>query len=522
MSNSAEYISQEVHTKTKRALQPNWRFWFCILTLLIAGQNIAHLVSNALAPMQLDYSEGLLLGGVEQILREPNPAALYNFKPDFYDATVLAYPPLFPYLSALLARLMTLVLGVSGWLVPLYAMRLLSFTGLSLTTYFIYKLARLYNPSRLVSLTVASLFLCAHPVIFWGSTGRVDALGISLILAGLYATLKSLKAQENPGLNLLLLKPLPLFWLAFFTKQSLVAAPLALALYLFLARRRRHALIFGGIYTLAVGLGVLALSLLTDGRYLFFITMERYTPFALDQMLGNWILFLLLQAPIITVVVWLSLPIVRHQNALRLPLLWGGLAATTALTVGKTGAADYYFFEAVAALCVLAGCLLLPATVFKSRRWVWRVATGLQILVLLASMIPVVYQPNNYDYLKEPFQQAVSYVKQYSDTNEKLFIELSGSAFAAGRGELVFDHFIFRQLARVGQRDGQLLIEDVKQHNFKMMLFGFDVLHEERNGAYRWPEGFEQTVRQHYRLIDTLRGSEGQDYAWILIPKEGE
>jgi hypothetical protein len=250
--------------------------------------------------------------------------------------------------------------------------------------------------------------------------------------------------------------------------------------------------------------------------------MERYTPFALDQMLGNWVLFLMLQAPIITVVVWLSLPIVRHQNALRLPLLWGGLAATIALTVGKTGAADYYFFEAIAALCVLAGCLIIPIYGFNTGKGLWQIATGLQMIVLLVSMIPVVYQPNNYDYLQEPFRKAVSYIKQYSGTNEKLFIELSGPAFAAGCSELVFDHFIFRQLARVGQRDGQLLVEDVKQHNFKMMLFGFDVLHEERSGAYRWPEGFERTVRQHYRLIDTLRGSEGQDYAWILIPKEGE
>ncbi|MEI7554213.1 hypothetical protein [Candidatus Chlorohelix sp.] len=521
MSKFVTYISKEVN-KIRRAFQLKWHFLFCILTTLIAGQTIVHLIINAFAPIQLDYSEGLLLGGVEQILRDPNPVALYNFKPDFYAATVLAYPPLFPYLSALLARLMTLVPGVSGWLVPLYAMRLLSFAGLCLTAYFIYKLSRLYNPDRLVSLTAASLFLGTHPVIFWGGIGRVDALGISLILAGIYATLKSLKAQENPGLKLLLLKPLPLFWLAFFTKQSLVAAPLALALYLFLAGRRRQAFIFGGVYALAVGLGVLALSLLTEGRYLFFIAMERYTPFALDQMLGNWILFLLLQAPIIAVVVWLSQPIVRHQNALRLPLLWGGLAATTALTVGKTGAADYYFFEAIAALCVLAGCLIIPTSAFKTGQWLWRIATGLQMIVLLVSIIPVVYQPNNYDYLREPFQQAVSYVKQYGSANEKLFIELTGPTFAAGRSELVFDHFIFRQLARVGQRNGQLLVEDVKQHTFKMMLFGFDVLHEERSGAYRWPEGFEQTVRQHYRLIDTLRGSEGQDYAWILIPKEGE
>ena len=487
--------------------------------LLVALQNLIHIVASVLDPLQLDYSEGLVVSGLERILRQPALSVAYSFNPTFYNTTDLAYPPVFPYAATGLAELLRALPGLP--FPALYAARLLTLIGLGVTVWLVYCLIRLRQPDRLVAASCASLFFCFHPAIYWGVYARVDALGLAFSLAGLYVVAQaefnqSLKVGRVYGLTIVLCG------LAFFTKQSLIAVPAAITLYLFLTGRGRQAFMFAGGLGLLVAASIGGLAFATDGKYLFFLTLERFTPFSWPKMLKTWGLFLLLYGPICAAAVWQARPSWREGGGARLIVIWGGLATLVSLTVGKEGAADYYFFEVMTFLAVMLGWLTVGLPRLSRPRLLGGLAV-LQVLLLAGLGVWLDYPSNDRDAVRAADAQAAHYVTQYAAPDQKIFVEMSGPAIAAGRPDQVFDHFIFRQLARAGQRDGQALVADFANQRFKLALFGYDILHDDYRPDVTeftpWPPGFEGTVRANYRLLQDIRGSDGRPYAWALIPR---
>jgi hypothetical protein len=532
----------------------SWRSFLCAGTLLLAANNALHLIASAIDPLQLDYSEGLVVGGLERITHHPGLATAYSFNPAFYNTTDLAYPPVFPYLAAGLARLLGLFTNFNdptGTMTSLYAARALTLFGLSLSVWLIYRLIRLRHADRLVAAASASLLLCFHPTIYWGVYARVDALGLAFVLAGLYVIVKSQKSKTSHQLPATSFQPptvdtdpsplstqhsalstplssfilaILLFWLALFTKQSLVAAPLAVALYLFFAGRRREALLFVGALAGLAGISIAALAFATNGNYLFFLTMERFTPFSIAKMFKTWGLFLALYWPLCAAAVWQARQSFRTGGSARLLVIWGELAFLVSLTVGKAGAADYYFFEIMAFISLMVGWLATPGQKRPLRAGLFRSLALLQLVALAGVGIWLDYPANDRDAVREADGQAASYVRQYAAPDKKIFAEMSGPAIAAGRPDQVFDHFIFRQLAAAGQRDGQALVQDFATKRFKLALFGYDVLKYDLRPDVTepspWPPGFEKAVRDNYRLLQDIRGSDGRPYAWALVPKD--
>jgi len=512
-----------------------WPGWVCIPVLLIATINFVELVSKTFNPLQLDYSEGLVISGVHRILSHPSLATTYDFNPAFYNTTDLAYPPVFPYLAALITRILSWLPGMGdpdSLTTPLFAMRGLTLASLLGCGWFIYFIVRLFKASRLISLTAASLFFCFHPVIYWGSNGRVDSLGLVFVLAGMYLIGRAEVKKAN---SLVVLWAIPLFALAFFTKQSLVAAPVAVVIYLAVSGRKKQAAIFTGLSGLVYGAGLATLVVITRGNYLFFMTMERFTPFSLTEVLKIWGLSLVLYGPLILVAVLNAPPFIKKGGLERLLIFWGIAAVLVSFTVGKVGAADYYFFEVLAVLCIItAKTGLMSFTKIASvpspfpdagkgvRGLGLKLLLALQLLLFLGVAVWLFTQYQHQDNLELAYQKASRYLEQYSTKDQKIFVELSGPALAVGRFDDVFDHFIYRQLAAANVRDGQGLVQDVVQQKFKVMLMGYDVLQTESKPVLLspWPPGFEEAIRQHYRLVEALRGKDGQSYAWILIPIE--
>lgn len=494
----------------------NLRGWLCGAILLLALVNLGHLVIKALNLIQLDYSEGLVLSGVHRILEHPALGDTYSFNPVFYDTTDLAYPPVFPYLGAFFSWLLGSLPGfnsLSALDISLYAVRGLTLAGLGSIAALIYGFVRLFKASRLVSLAAAGLFFCFHPVIYWGDAGRVDALGLAFALAGLYMVAR---AELRNGSYLW---SLPFFYLAFFTKQSLVAAAAAVVIYLFVSGKRKQSFGFAALLGAGIGLGLAGLAAATGGNYLFFMTMERYTPFSVEQLVATWGLSLLLYGSLIGLALWQAPAFFKAGGPKRLLLIWGGLAFLVSLTVGKSGAADYYFFEVLAFLSVMAG-LALASLDFK--QLLPKAAFGLQIAILLGLAFWLNFQFDRQANLRPSYDEARRVLAGYP-AGSHIFAELSGPAMASGHFDQVFDHFLYRQLSSAGVRDGQALVRDINQQKFAIMLMGYDVLKLDLRPGYvpssPWPPGFEQAIQAHYRLLEALRGQDGSGYAWLLVPK---
>jgi hypothetical protein len=499
-----------------------WPGFFSLAVLATGLFNLGHLILKALNPLQLDYSEGLVLSGIHRLLDHPALGDTYSFNAAFYNTTDLAYPPVFPYLGALFDRFLHALPGLNAqpdFDVSVYAVRALTLLGLLSSVALVYATVRVFKAARPAALAAGFLFFCFHPVIYWGDAGRVDALGLAFVLAGVYLFCR---AETYRPQSLAYLGSLPFFYLAFFTKQSLLAAAAAVVLYLLVSRRFKQALIFAALLGAGIGLGLAGLNLATGGNYLFFVTMERFTPFSLGQLVTTWALSLLLYGPLIALAAWQGISFFPQGGPLRFLTIWGACAFLVSLTVGKAGAADYYFFEFFAFLCVLAGLAFSPVSPLDLRKFLPQALLGLQILILLVLAVTLNFQPDRQSNLGPAYREAVRVLAQYP-AGTPLFAELSGPAMASGHFDQVFDHFLFRQLAAAGERDGQALVRDVARQKFKVMLMGYDVLKLNAKVGYvpstPWPPGFEEAVRANYRLLETLRGQDGQDYAWLLVPK---
>jgi len=115
--------------------------------------------------------------------------------------------------------------------------------------------------SRLLSIFAGLLFASSLIISLWAFVIRPDMLAIAIVLLGiLYVSTKKLNHWYDLPLSALL------FALAFFTKQNLVLAPMAVAIWLFLTMRKKG-IIFAALYLAFVLVGVGMFTYQTDGSF---------------------------------------------------------------------------------------------------------------------------------------------------------------------------------------------------------------------------------------------------------------
>ncbi len=211
--------------------------------------------------------------------------------------------------------------------------------------------------ARTTGAAVAGLTVfCYFPVVSWSPLMRVDMLAMALTLLGVWL---ALKAARRP---VLLYAAVLAFVAAVYTKQSLIAAPLAvLAVYGFADRRLAFRAFALG---LAVGLIALAALTWTTGggflRHLLLYNLNRFSlaaaaTMAKDQL--QQIVFLLLamygmaagwrgMGPWTGLARRLRDPTAAEPaRAMAILTVWFALATAMLITLGKSGATLNYLIE---------------------------------------------------------------------------------------------------------------------------------------------------------------------------------
>lgn len=116
---------------------------------------------------------------------------------------------------------------------------------------------------------------------FWGALVKPDMLAVACGLAGLWWVLRT--AETGGGR---VWAALPLFWAAFYSKQTAIAAVVAAATWLVL-RRWRTGLLFAAIYAAGAAGGYLVLNVLTTGGYFYHEFTIHDLPWMADRFLGR-------------------------------------------------------------------------------------------------------------------------------------------------------------------------------------------------------------------------------------------
>ncbi len=204
---------------------------------------------------ELSFFEG---STVEVTARVVQGQPLYG--PPTTDFTPWPYPPMYFWLTGLLAR----VTGLS-----LFPLRLVSVAASLLVLLLIATIVRRASGSVVSGVVAAGLYAASYRVSgAWADTARVDSLLLAFLLAAILIGLRGSTVRRGTAVGGLL-------FLAFLTKQNalFVAAPVLVELLMY---RRR----VGIAATATLGLGVVASTVVGDA-----VTHGWYSPYVVTQLL---------------------------------------------------------------------------------------------------------------------------------------------------------------------------------------------------------------------------------------------
>lgn len=352
-----------------------------ILYLFFTSLIFLNSVSNTVMSMidivefkfEMDYGEGSILGQVELFLRS---GRLYK---NFDDVPYILnnYPPLYQWIISLA--------GVESANI-LYAGRLVSFISTIVTSIVLAYIVWMVSPKcsnhiyiKVIGSFIATLlFFSMFPVAQWIPYARIDALGLMFSTLGLAIFMRS------EGRGYLGIFSIFLFVLALFTRQSLIAAPMA-TLSILLARDR-HLFFKYAVIFCAVSISTLIfVEINSGGLFIRHVFLVNVTEFKLVQVRWFWQRFVegngfyCLVAGfgfVILTIKTYSPFLLFASNKLRLSndgnvslpkrvwhklhfLIYIGFSVLVSATVGKTGASINYLLELGLCTAILNGFFII-------------------------------------------------------------------------------------------------------------------------------------------------------------------
>ena len=310
-------------------------------------------------PFQLDVGEGGVLNFALMLAQRGTYFLPVTSLPLVHGS----YPPVFPFLTMLLA-------GVLGF--SLFTVRMVAVLGTLAAVGALFVLLRRLTARPLLAASLALLFLAPDFAQQWAPLGRVDTLAIFFAVLGLHLHLRA--ARDNGGVPAL---AIACFVLAFFTKQNFILAPVAVCLGTAVRFGVTKALVrSAATYVLTVALLIASGNVWTDGefvRHLFTYTAvlkilpDMTLARAGEFLVATWPLLLLGAAGL--ALGWRGL---RRSPAV-IPVIYFSLSMLTMAVSGREGANVNFLLEPLASVIILAGAvipLLPPRLLVLAPLWV--------------------------------------------------------------------------------------------------------------------------------------------------------
>src|SRR5581483_8896178 len=311
---------------------PRVLVWLVALGLVLyAALTVWLAFGGIFFPYQLDYGEGIVLWFVRQLA---HGQAIYLLPGASYASS--NYPPVFLLLGAALDGLFgaSYVWG-----------RFLNFAATLLVTAFIVRFVR--GETRNVRAALAAgLFLFGSTFVYhWAPLFRVDMPGVAFTLAGVFCVWRWERGSQQPTdhkrqslvSNRYFILSILFFLLALYTKHSLLVAPAAAGLAIFL-RDKRAAILFALALAVVGGAMFLAMEIVTRGGWSFgLITANAtvWTPRVFLPLLQN---FVLTYAALLALAAWSWFRRVMRDRRIGILEIYAGAALLSVALAGREGA----------------------------------------------------------------------------------------------------------------------------------------------------------------------------------------
>lgn len=251
---------------------------------------------------------------------------------------------------------------VCGWLSSIFGSSLLIGRLVSLVSGVgvvlgIYLITSRLTKSRVVGALAGMLLVSTYIFRFLSPLYRIDMLGMVFSILGIYLALRF----ENRGK--LIYWTIPLFLLAFFTKQYYLAGPIAVCIYLLVKGHWRigSSLKYGGFYLGLLAVCFLIGGLLTNWELIIhsFLYVGASNRMAWVNLVGSFRQYALFHTPIILGVLgYFGYKLYKRKSLILVDSYFlVGLVAMIVAT-GHIGGTFHYGLEVTVIGCVMVGLLL--------------------------------------------------------------------------------------------------------------------------------------------------------------------
>ncbi|GIV97033.1 MAG: hypothetical protein KatS3mg057_1690 [Herpetosiphonaceae bacterium] len=445
------------------------------LLLARVGGLAERVIATTAYPFQFDPTEGIILSEVRMLAQGENIYAPFTAE-RFISAP---YPPL--YYVLLLPPLKFAAPSFTwGRIVALLAA--LSIAGI------LWAIAA-QTAGRRWALIAAGLWLGSTPLLVWANRLKPDLLAVAFSLLGL---LVLMRWPRRLGLVALC------FALAWYSKQSALAAPAAATLWLMLQDWRR-ALRLVLLTAAAIGVPFLILDLLTGHGFYIHLIGFHALPWSarrwlglLGDMAGYHAILALLS------LVWLGLALRRGRRALPLPAVYLPLAALGSFSGGTFGGFHNHMLEFLAALC-LGATLLLGAARLSRAPALLAALAALVLQVALSWSTPdwLAWELSNVP-TAQGRARMEALARFVADQPGEVWSDNIGLLTTVGKPVRFNDPLIMAQSAMLGWWDERVFVEEIRSGGFSAILWRGDVHSGPRPNDLS-PAAYE-AIRERYEI----------------------
>jgi hypothetical protein len=437
-------------------------------------------------PVEHNYAEGIIL---YQILHVLPPWDAYQPITN-YPHIVFHYTPFYHVLAKLIGQT---VMG------SFYAARTLSFVA-SLLVGTVCGYWVLLGSSRQLgskpvlygaAMSASAFALLSASVLACSAAIRSDMFGIGLAMLGLLLFVRFGNGKIFLWVSLLL------FVAGLYCKQTLIGAPIACLVALWLMNRRTF--LNAVIFLLLVGGGVIGgMEWATNGQFVRHIFLYNVNPFSMARVIdglaahaaGNYPVFLCGLAMLVVNVVafrkhWRHLGgLLTRSTRVRAAFCASAFAiagTATSLSIGKAGSAPNYFLEWDTAFAILAGSFLAAAQAYVgiSHTKVWqRTAAVALSLIWFLSAGPFVYRAFiTGDFMK---QRSRDYLASYGQlvpwihNQKRMVLSEDMTLLVMANKPVPMEPAIFYVLHETGAWDERPFVERIRRREFAAII----VIHE--------------------------------------------
>jgi len=355
-----------------------------------------------------------------------------------------------------------------------------------------------------IGLLCALFYLALSPVQFWACLYKQDMLAILFTVAGLYVVQRWTDHRA-------VYWAVPLFALAFFTKQTALIGPAVGSLYLLVhglfvttGRQRgwaawRRAGLFALVSAAAIALPFLLLDLLLQHNlYLHAFTYQRL-PWVLERLLKNLNKLVSLYPYLIGLDLVAAAYLVYRRKALLYPLYLVVTTGAILVANGIEGANYNLLLDIFSPLCLLFGALL-------GELWDMR-QHGAARVVLLLTTLTLLWQGLHlspleswYNPLPTPERGARMEIIRNLLANSPgpMLSEDVGLLLLAGHAVEYDDPSTFSPLARANVWDDRVLAEKISARYYTLIILYYDIT--DLTGAIRWSPRVFQALKESYQV----------------------